>query len=104
MLHSCCDDRVEQNEPSPSGDKRATVTYRNCGVLADGTSVMLSHDGSAQQHLVVSAEGHHSFIVIWKDDQTLKVFVPKTAKAGSFADPQIVHKNEEVDGTRIEYW
>jgi hypothetical protein len=54
--------------------------------------------------LVASVRGHHSFIVIWKDDQTLKVFVPETAKTGGFADPQIVHKNEDVDGTRIEYW
>jgi hypothetical protein len=104
VLQSCCDDKVEQNEQSPSGDKRAKVTYRNCGVLADGTSITLSGAGSSDEQLVVSAKGHHAFIALWKDNQTLKVFVPATAKAGTFADPQIVHKNDEVNGTHIEYW
>ncbi len=103
-LAACCDDRVEQDERSPSSDKSAIVTYSNCGVLADGTSVTLCDTASSRQDLVVSAEGHHAFIVLWKDNQTLKVFIPRTAKTGSFADPQIVHKNEDVNGTRIEYW
>ena len=103
MLTSCCEDHVDQEERSPSGDKIAVVAYRDCGVLADGTSVTLGDAYLSRENVVISATGRHAFIVTWKDDRTLKVsHTPQTAKAGGFADPQIAHKNEEVNGIRIE--
>jgi hypothetical protein len=103
VLSSCCRDHVIQEQRSPSGQKVATVSYRDCGVLSDGTAVLLRSARWSRAKVVVSAEGHHVFSAFWEDEHTLRVYVPETARAGGFANPQIVQQHEEVDGTHIEY-
>jgi hypothetical protein len=103
LLHSCCDERIEQQEPSPVGDKTAVVVYRECGAIGgDGTAVMLRSGGS--EDYVISASGHQRFIAIWKSEDTLKIFVPQTARNGSVVYPIITRQNNDVRGTHVEYW
>ena len=103
---SCCEDKTESAEVSPSGRTIAVVTYRNCGVLSAATSVVLR---AAKRHfwskdyLVLGAEGRHLVTVLWKDDHTLDVYLPNSLRERDFADRKIAHKNESVSGVHIEF-
>ena len=103
LVHSCCDERVDQQERSPAGDKVASVKYASCGAIGgDGTSVALRSGGS--EDIVITASGDQRFIAIWKNEDTLKIFVPHSARSGSVVYPTITRKNDDVRGTHIEYW
>ena len=103
---ACCDDKTEAAETSPLGHTIAVVTYRNCGVLSAGTSVVLR---AAKRHfwskdaVVLGAEGRHTVTVLWKDENTLAVYLPNSLRERDFADQKIARRNEDVNGIHIEY-
>ena len=103
---SCCDSRVESEEPSPSGRMIAKVTYQNCGALSDGTSVRLR---AAKRHwwskdgLVVGASGRHAITVLWKDEKTLRVYLPMSLRERDFVDQKIARRSNDVNGIHIDY-
>ncbi len=103
---SCCKEKTESAVASPSGRTVAVVTYRNCGVLSAGTSVVLR---AAKRHfwskdaLVLGAEGRHLVTVLWKDHHTLEVYLPNSLRERDFTDQRIAHKNDDVGGVHIEF-
>ena len=103
---SCCEDKTESAETSPSGGTIAVVTYQNCGVLSASTSVLLR---TAKRHfwstdaVVLAAEGRHLVTVYWKDDHTLDVYLPNSLRERDFADRKMAHKNEDVRRVHIEF-
>ena len=105
IVASCCREKVEQTERSPSGDKVAVVVDQNCGVLSDGTSVRLRDARSTRDDLVVSGSRGRGFTVLWKDNDTLQVFMitESGAARSTLFGSEIHHKSEDVNGTRIDY-
>jgi hypothetical protein len=103
---SCCEDKTESAETSPSGRTVAMVRYQNCGVLSAGTSVVLRPAKRrfwSKDALVLGADGRHMVTVLWKDEHTLDVYLPNSLRERDFADRKIAHKNEDVSGVHIEF-
>ena len=108
LLVSCsdCDRHIVSEDTSPSGDKVAVVTVTTCGAWTNFSTAVNLRDIGAQSSvmdgLVFGAEGKHSVITVWKDGQTLVVYLP-TSTAGDSVYPKIAHQNSEVKGIHIEY-
>jgi hypothetical protein len=85
----------------------AVVTVTNCGAWTDySTAVNLRHVGapaSVMDGLVFGADGKHSVITVWRDGQTLIVYLPTSNVGDSVVYPKIAHQNNEVKGIHIEY-
>jgi hypothetical protein len=53
--------------------------------------------------MVCNADEIHSIGVLWKDDQTLIVDLPKSVFGRDFVDRKIGVQNSDVNGVHIEY-
>ncbi len=103
----CCEHQIESEQTSPSRTHIAAVSVTNCGALSSyDTAVYLRPAGesfSANHSSAIGLRGRHSISILWKNDDTLIVYLPKSAVEASFADPVIVSKKDRVDGVAIEY-
>lgn len=104
---SCCDRRITSKQVSPSGKMVAIVTATHCGPPGgDGTAITIRAAKKSffeREAMVCGADEIHSIGVLWKDDQTLIVDLPKSVFGRDFVDRKIGVQNSDVNGVHIEY-
>jgi len=85
----------------------AIVTATHCGPPGgDGTAVTIHAAKESffeREAIVCNADEIHSIGVLWKDDQTLIVDLPKSVFGRDFVDRKIGVQNSDVNGVHIEY-
>jgi hypothetical protein len=106
LCSSCfCDRKVESEQYSPSR-KIAKVTITRCGALnGEDTIVTVRRSAGifAKDKVVVEVNDRVSIGIIWRDDTTLVVSLPRSALGSNFIDRKIAVQNSRVDDIEIEY-
>lgn len=80
-----CPTRVMRLALSPNGEKAAVVAYVNCGNLVEDRRVAIADPDrltNAQDYATVfKTTGRVSISIVWLNDETLKITLPKDAIA-----------------------
>lgn len=107
LLPSCaCKYKTQSEQKSPSGEFIATVTEISCGAPGGiSTAVNVrkaTRSFSPKEGIVVGVDAIALVMTAWKDDDTLIVYLPRSASR-DFASNKVGPKRSEVNGVHIEY-